>query len=98
MRARVSAQDVAARIYTGDFFDGALCARKEMDAEWWTCDTGELSSREVERNHAMAISVCLQCPIMVKCAFHAIHRPQLTGIWGATTDETRKAFRAGMKK
>ncbi len=40
-----------------------------------------------------AISVCMGCPAQLQCLEFALRTNQDTGIWGATSEETRRHLR-----
>lgn len=40
-----------------------------------------------------AKAVCLRCPVQDECLAYAIARPELEGIWGATSERDRMALR-----
>lgn len=42
-----------------------------------------------------AKQVCLGCPVRAECRAYALARPELGGIWGATTDTERRRMRSG---
>lgn len=41
----------------------------------------------------IAVDICKTCPVMAECAEYAIDRPELVGIWGATTTLQRQKAR-----
>jgi WhiB family transcriptional regulator, redox-sensing transcriptional regulator len=61
----------------------ALCA--QSDPEVWFPETGGSP-------HA-AQAVCARCPIAARCFDVALTRNELTGIWGGTTPNQRRALR-----
>lgn len=40
-----------------------------------------------------AIAICCACPVLVACLEYALARPDLVGIWGATTEAERDEAR-----
>lgn len=40
-----------------------------------------------------AQAICSGCPVRTPCLEHALDRPELTGIWGGTTDTDRDRLR-----
>lgn len=43
-----------------------------------------------------AKAVCLGCEYQAQCLAYALERPELIGIWGATTEKQRRAIRRGV--
>jgi WhiB family transcriptional regulator, redox-sensing transcriptional regulator len=37
--------------------------------------------------------VCAGCPVLEQCRAYAVDRPNLSGIWGGTSDRERQALR-----
>lgn len=48
------------------------------------------SKRSSER--ALAVALCVECPIRVACAQYAFDNPELKGVWGGTTVADRRSF------
>lgn len=44
---------------------------------------------------AVAEKLCGGCPVLDSCAAYALARPELEGVWGATSEGERAAMRAG---
>jgi WhiB family transcriptional regulator, redox-sensing transcriptional regulator len=44
---------------------------------------------QLRRREATAISVCRDCPVVVKCRDYALTAPEMHGIWGAMTARER---------
>jgi len=42
-----------------------------------------------------ALRLCRNCPVVARCFQFAMERPALQGIWGATTEGTRRRLRYG---
>jgi WhiB family redox-sensing transcriptional regulator len=40
-----------------------------------------------------AKAVCAGCPVLDTCRAYALDRPELSGIWGGTSDRERRALR-----
>lgn len=47
---------------------------------------------------AIALSICEGCPFRRPCADYAQAQPQVRGIWGGTTDESRRRVRRNGKR
>jgi len=47
---------------------------------------------------AAAKEICNGCPVLVECLRYAVRKPNLQGIWGATTQRQRETLRAKLKK
>ncbi|WP_330236125.1 WhiB family transcriptional regulator [Streptomyces sp. NBC_00566] len=60
---------------------------RTTDPELWF--SGSSSDR------ALAVALCRECPLQRECAQHALDRPELRGVWGATTAADRRGFRTG---
>jgi WhiB family redox-sensing transcriptional regulator len=43
---------------------------------------------------AAARAVCRRCPVESACLGWALGKPQLSGVWGGTTEAERRALRA----
>ena len=52
------------------------------------------SDRETE---VVARAVCDSCPVRTPCAQFALANPEIEGVWGGTTTETRKYIRSGRR-
>lgn len=49
--------------------------------------------RDADKQTADAKSTCRSCPFVQDCLAYALARPDLYGIWGATTHQERAALR-----
>lgn len=63
--------------------DGAVCA--QADPEAWHPGIGQAS--------APAVAICRQCPVIAACLAHALADPSLTGVWGGTSERSRRQLR-----
>ena len=70
---------------------GALCARADVDPEWWHPSTSVLGPQ-----NRKALAVCQQCPEVVACLDYALPR-HVAGIWGGTTEADRRAIMRGRR-
>lgn len=74
---------------TNTFDLGRWCTRgacRRQPTAWW------FAVRPLEV--ARARRICDTCPVRTECLAHALARPSLLGIWGATTPNERSAIRA----
>lgn len=44
-------------------------------------------------NVRKAIALCADCPVITECRSYALARPELSGVWGGTTDTERDRLR-----
>lgn len=68
---------------SGDWRNLALCA--EVDPELFFPEKGG--------SHAAPKSVCARCDVRTDCRDFAVARPELTGIWGGTSEKDRITIR-----
>lgn len=63
--------------------DDALCAETDPDAFF------------VEKggNPRPAINLCGSCDVAAQCLAYALQNPEIAGIWGGTTQRTRRKMR-----
>jgi WhiB family redox-sensing transcriptional regulator len=45
------------------------------------------------RREAQAVQVCQGCPVVEECRRMAMDRPEVFGVWGATTESERLQLR-----
>src|SRR5262245_27320476 len=64
-------------------FEDAAC--RAYPTHWWFADGPE----DVE-----ATLICTHCPVRRTCLEYALDRPELVGIWAATTEQERVDIRA----
>ncbi|MFG3048109.1 WhiB family transcriptional regulator [Streptomyces sp. NPDC048241] len=55
----------------------------------------ELWHSRSSRDRALAVALCRECPLRQECAQYALDRPELRGVWGATTAADRRGFATG---
>lgn len=46
-----------------------------------------------ESRREAVLKVCRRCEVARECLFYALDRPQLQGIWGATSERRREEIR-----
>jgi WhiB family redox-sensing transcriptional regulator len=56
---------------------------------------GSINKRGTYTMEREAKLVCAECPYKARCLEYALKNPELTGIWGGTTEYQRKALRKG---
>lgn len=72
----------------------------EFGPEPWMADGvcrsvgGDLFFPEQGSHTEPAKRVCRGCPVMVVCRDYAVRRPELVGVWGATSGRQRERMRA----
>lgn len=44
-------------------------------------------------NPHAAKAICASCPVRADCGEYAVHRPDITGVWGGLTDRERQRLR-----
>lgn len=62
-----------------------------LDANLWFPTSGRPADSPRAES---ALGICRRCPVASDCLSFAMARPELHGIWGATTDLERKRARA----
>lgn len=74
-----------------DWYDDALCAQVGYTDLWFPEKGG--STADAKR-------VCAACPALALCREYAIERPELVGVWGATSERERRTLRtdAGLER
>lgn len=45
-----------------------------------------------------AYKVCAGCPVRIVCLAHALHFPELHGVWGGTSERERVRMRAKLRR
>jgi WhiB family transcriptional regulator, redox-sensing transcriptional regulator len=70
-----------------DWRDGAACLHAEPDLFFPIGTTGP-ALRQVDE----AKRVCLACPVRTPCLHWALSQEILSGIWGGTTEDERRAL------
>jgi len=73
--------------------DDARCAQPDVDPEVFFPKPGE--------NGRGALLICAACPVSQQCLDEVLGErgdERVQGIWGGTTFEQRKAYRAAMSK
>jgi WhiB family redox-sensing transcriptional regulator len=76
-----------------DWRDHAACRRMDPDLFFPVSASGA-SLPEIET----ARRVCQRCPVLAPCLRWALDLGQVSGIWGGTTEEERRANRAFLQK
>ena len=71
-----------------DWRDHAACSRLDPDL-FFPVSTSGASLTDIEA----AKRVCRGCPVAAPCLRWAMDLGQVSGIWGGTTDEERRALR-----
>ena len=67
-----------------------------LDAACRDEDT-ELFFRGSTDGEFAAVEICGRCSVRTACLSYAIGSPELTGIWGGTSDEERSLFRRAVR-
>lgn len=81
-------------VLPSESFDGALCARPDVDPEYWTADTDSMDAKSLRYVRRKAVEQCSQCVCNQQCLLYALRHPELQGIWGGTDEAQRKEMRA----
>ena len=68
--------------------DHAACSLQDRDL-FFPVSTSGASLADIEA----AKHVCQRCPVMTPCLRWALDLGQVSGIWGGTTEEERRALR-----
>jgi WhiB family redox-sensing transcriptional regulator len=68
--------------------DHAACSRLDPDL-FFPVSTKGTSLTDIE----VAKRVCQRCPVTTVCLRWALHLGQVSGVWGGTTEEERRALR-----
>lgn len=63
----------------------AVCAT--VDPDLFFPEAGGMWSASIARG------ICANCPVQVDCRTYAVDRPELTGVWGGTSDRQRRDLR-----
>jgi WhiB family redox-sensing transcriptional regulator len=61
----------------------------EVDPDLWQ-PTGGASPEAAKR-------ICRECPVVRICLEHALARPGIDGVWGATSERQRQRIRAARR-
>jgi WhiB family transcriptional regulator, redox-sensing transcriptional regulator len=77
----------SARAERTDWRDQAACRRVDPDL-FFPVSTSGASLTQIER----ARRVCERCPVQAPCLRWALDSGQVSGIWGGTTEEERRAL------
>lgn len=75
-----------------DWHDDAAC--RDHPAELFFPD--ELRGERQRLAESEAKAICRRCPVLIRCAQHAVEAPETYGVWGATTAKERVAFRSSV--
>ena len=78
----------SARVERTDWRDQAACRRLDPDL-FFPISTSGASLPQTET----ARRVCERCPVLTACLRWALDTGQVSGIWGGTTEEERRAMR-----
>jgi WhiB family transcriptional regulator, redox-sensing transcriptional regulator len=68
--------------------DHAACSHQDPDL-FFPVSTSGASLSDIEA----AKRVCQRCPVMTACLRRALDLGQVSGIWGGTTEDERRALR-----
>jgi WhiB family transcriptional regulator, redox-sensing transcriptional regulator len=71
-----------------DWRDHAACRRLDPDL-FFPVSTSGASLPQIEK----ARRACERCPVLTACLCWALDSGQVSGIWGGTTEEERRAMR-----
>jgi WhiB family transcriptional regulator, redox-sensing transcriptional regulator len=71
-----------------DWRDHAACRRLDPDL-FFPVSTSGASLPQIET----ARRICGRCPVLTACLRWALDAGQVSGIWGGTTEEDRRAMR-----
>jgi WhiB family redox-sensing transcriptional regulator len=69
--------------YAPDWLISAACRDEETELFFLGSIDGE----------AAATAICQRCSVRSNCLAYALRHPELSGIWGGTSDEERSLFR-----
>jgi WhiB family redox-sensing transcriptional regulator len=75
---------------TPDWYERAAC--RGMPVDLFLGADGETPAQR-RRREAEAVLVCRDCPVREQCLRTALDRPEVFGVWGATTESERQAMR-----
>lgn len=78
-----------------DWVGKALCGEKRYENVEFFVDSKEMGWHNQQ---ALAVqAICLECPVRVECATHAVLAEENLGIWGATIPADRRRL-AGIRR
>jgi len=66
--------------------DRAACADPRHNPDWWF----PVGATTTIPTAVHALAICRRCPVVEHCLAHALTEGIRDGIWGATTEHTRR--------